>query len=82
MILKMKMPDLSANEAVIKVVRWLVEPGQRVQRGQALLEVETDKAEMEVEAIATGVLTEACAAPDQEVEVGQVIAVIEAEGRT
>ena len=44
MELKMKMPDLSANEAEIKVVKWMIEPGQRDKRGQTLLEVETDKA--------------------------------------
>lgn len=76
----MKMPDLSANEGEIKIVRWLVEPGQPVRRGQALLEVETDKAVMEVEAIASGVLGQTCAGPDEEVAVGTVIAVILTDG--
>jgi len=49
MRLEMKMPDLATNESEIRIVRWLVEPGQEVQRGQPLLEVETDKATMEVE---------------------------------
>jgi len=79
MKLKMKMPDLSANEAEIKVVRWLVEPGDPVQRGQPLLEVETDKATVEVESIASGIFREALAAPDEEVEVGALIAAIEVE---
>ena len=74
MKLKMKMPDLSANEAEIKVVKWLVEPGQTVKRGQPLLEVETDKATVEVESITSGVLVEICAAKDEKVGVGQVIA--------
>jgi len=77
MKVKMKMPDLSANEEEIEVVRWLVAPGQAVQRGQALLEVQTDKAVMEVECIANGTLAEICAAPEAKVTVGQVIAVIE-----
>lgn len=77
MKVRMKMPDLSANEAEIRVVRWLVEVGQAVERGQALLEVETDKAVMEVECIAAGTLEEACAAADEQVEVGHIIAVIE-----
>lgn len=82
MKLKMKMPDLSANEAEITVIRWLIEPGTPVRRGQSLLEVQTDKAVVEVEAIADGVLCETCAAPDEVVAVGQVIAVIEAENKT
>ena len=80
MKLKMKMPDLSANEAEIKVVKWLIEPGQPVKRGQPLLEVETDKATVEVESIASGVLIEICAAAEQKVTVGQVIAVIDVAG--
>lgn len=77
MNVRMKMPDLSANEAEIKLIKWLVEPGQAVRRGQPLLEVETDKAVMEVESIATGVLRETCVAPDTNVLVGQEIAIIE-----
>jgi pyruvate/2-oxoglutarate dehydrogenase complex dihydrolipoamide acyltransferase (E2) component len=79
MKVKMKMPDLSANEAETTVIEWLVQPGQRVKRGQPLLTVQTDKAVVEVESIATGTLVEACAAPEAEVTVGQVIAVIEAD---
>jgi pyruvate dehydrogenase E2 component (dihydrolipoamide acetyltransferase) len=77
MNVRMKMPDLSANEAEIKVIKWLIEPGQSVQRGQPLLEVETDKAVMEVESIAGGILRETRAAPETNVTVGQEIAVIE-----
>ncbi|MEW6753813.1 MAG: biotin/lipoyl-containing protein [Candidatus Latescibacterota bacterium] len=77
MKVKMKMPDLSANEDQVRVVRWLVEPGQPLKRGQALLEVETDKAVVEVEAITSGTLQETCVAAEEEVTVGAVIAVIE-----
>ena len=74
MMVGMKMPDLAATESQIKVVQWLVEVGGTVERGQPLLEVETDKAAMEVECIASGVLREIRAQPDEEVEVGTVIA--------
>jgi pyruvate/2-oxoglutarate dehydrogenase complex dihydrolipoamide acyltransferase (E2) component len=77
MKLKIKMPDLSANEAEIRIVQWLVEPGQSVKRGDPLLEVETDKATMEVEAVANGVLVETCAGADENVAVGRIIAVLE-----
>jgi len=78
MKLKMKMPDLAATESEIEIIRWLVEPGQAVERGQPLVEVQTDKAAMEVESIAVGILVETCAAPNEKVEVGKVIAIIEA----
>lgn len=76
----MKMPDLATTDSAIKLIRWLVEPGQAVKRGQPLLEIETDKATSEVESIATGVLKEARALPDDMVFAGQVIAVFEVAG--
>lgn len=77
MELPMKMPDLATTDSDIKLIRWLVQPGQSVQRGQPLCEVETDKAASEVESIATGLLKEVRALPDDLVAVGQVIAIFE-----
>jgi pyruvate dehydrogenase E2 component (dihydrolipoamide acetyltransferase) len=76
------MPDLAATESEITVLAWRVGVGESVQRGQTLLEVETDKATMEVEAVVSGVLKEVLAQPDDRVEVGQVIAVVETDDRT
>jgi pyruvate dehydrogenase E2 component (dihydrolipoamide acetyltransferase) len=75
----MKMPDLSTTDSAIKLVRWLVQPGQSVKRGQALCEIETDKAASEVESIVTGVLKELRAQPGDMVVVGQEIALFETE---
>jgi pyruvate/2-oxoglutarate dehydrogenase complex dihydrolipoamide acyltransferase (E2) component len=81
MKVKMKMPDLATNAGVeISVLRWLVEPGQDVKRGDPLLEVETDKAVQEVESIATGVLASVAVAEKESIAAGQVIAEIEVEG--
>ncbi len=77
----MKMPDLSTTGAEVKVTKWLVEIGQPVRRGQPLLEIETDKATMEVESVATGTVKAVRAQPGDQVAAGQVIVVIEAEGR-
>jgi len=76
----MKMPDLATTDSAIKVIRWLVTPGQPVQRGQALLEVETDKATMEVECIATCVFKQPLAQPGDTLLAGQALAAIEVEG--
>ena len=78
MKIKLKMPDLSTSSSTVTIVRWLVEVGQPIQRGQPLLEIETDKAMMEVESFATGSLREVHVQPEEEVEVGAVIATIEA----
>lgn len=76
----MKMPDLATTDSAIKVIRWLVAPGQSVQRGQALLEVETDKATMEVESIATGKLLAYHAQPGDALTAGQPLVSIDVEG--
>lgn len=73
----MKMPDLATTGSAITLVRWLVQPGQTVQRGQALAEVETEKATSNLESIVTGVLKEARVPAGAPVSVGQVIAVLE-----
>lgn len=71
------MPDLATNEGVeLGIARWLVEVGQAVKRGQALLEVETDKALQEVECIASGTLKVIHVQPGDKVAVGAVIATI------
>lgn len=79
MQIKIKMPDLATSASTVTVLRWLVEVGQPIERGQPLLEIETDKATMEVESFSSGVLTAVHAQPNDEVEVGQVIATIEVE---
>jgi pyruvate/2-oxoglutarate dehydrogenase complex dihydrolipoamide acyltransferase (E2) component len=77
---EMKMPDLATTGAAIKIVRWLVEPGQPVKRGQFILEIETDKATMEVECAVDEVFGAARVAPGAEANTGDVIAVLDVAG--
>jgi len=78
MDVNMKMPDLATNEGTeLGIVRWLVEVGQAVKRGQPLLEVETDKAMQEVECIANGTLKTVHVPAGQKVPVGTIIATIQ-----
>jgi pyruvate/2-oxoglutarate dehydrogenase complex dihydrolipoamide acyltransferase (E2) component len=77
MEVNMKMPDLATNEGVeLGVTRWLANVGDAVKRGQALLEIETDKAVQEVECIANGTLQTIHVQSGQKVPVGTVIATI------
>src|SRR3984893_4121110 len=73
---ELKMPDLSTTGSPIKVLRWLVAVGELVERGQAVLEVETDKATMEVEAVNSGKLLEQLVPAGQEACAGEVLAII------
>jgi pyruvate dehydrogenase E2 component (dihydrolipoamide acetyltransferase) len=50
------MPDLGQTAAEGKILRWLKKPGDRVAKGEALFEVETDKVTMEVESYQRGYL--------------------------
>ncbi len=68
------MPQLGMAQDAGKIVSWLKAPGDKVARGDALFEVETDKATMEVEAQASGYLTHVTAAEGEDVPVGKTIA--------
>mgnify|MGYP001332605814 CR=1 FL=1 len=81
MDVEIRMPDLATTADEIRIVRWLVEAGQSVRLGEPLLEIETDKATMEVESIAAGTLKTILAAEDDRVAVGQVIAIVEDRSR-
>ena len=74
--MNLKMPDLSTTGSPIKVIRWLVEVGDFVERGQAVVEVETDKATMEVEALGFGTLLQQLVPVGGEASAGDVLAVI------
>ncbi|MDD2707978.1 MAG: 2-oxo acid dehydrogenase subunit E2 [Verrucomicrobiae bacterium] len=71
------MPDMTTANSVVKIVEWRFQEGQPVRRGDLLVQVETDKAAVDVESIASGVLKSIRARPGDEVLAGQVIAVIE-----
>ncbi len=73
---ELKMPDLSTTGSPIKVVRWLVAVGELVERGQGVLEVETDKATMEVEALNSGMLLKQMVDAGQEANAGDVLALL------
>ena len=50
------MPDLGQTTSEAKIVSWLKNPGDKLAMGEPLLEVETDKATMDVEAYVGGYL--------------------------
>ena len=67
----------SVIEAVIE--KWLVEPGQRVEKYDPLVEVVTDKVSMEVPSPASGMITKIMATAGETVPMGAVIAEMDAE---
>ena len=74
------MPALGMNQDTGRLVAWRRKEGERVAKGEPLMEVETDKATVEVESPESGVLTQVTATPGDEVPVGAAMALILAAG--
>jgi pyruvate dehydrogenase E2 component (dihydrolipoamide acetyltransferase) len=74
------MPRLSDSMEEGTVLKWLVEVGGEVKRGEPLVEIETDKANMTYEADSDGVLIEVLAQEGETLPIGQVIARVGAAG--
>src|SRR5262245_25394277 len=70
------MPKLSDTMEEGKIIRWLKQRGDRIAIGDILAEVETDKANMELEAYDEGVLAEIRTPEGESAPVGAVIAVL------
>ena len=70
------MPKLSDSMADAVILRWLKSPGEAFERGEALLEVETDKATVVYEAEAAGTLEAILVLEGASASVGQPIATL------
>ncbi len=75
-VTKVVMPKLSEAMETGKVIKWLKKEGDRVQGGDILAEIETDKADIEMEAFGGGVLRKILVPPGERAPVGSLIAVI------
>jgi pyruvate dehydrogenase E2 component (dihydrolipoamide acetyltransferase) len=73
---EVRMPQIALGDEEMTIVAWLKQPGELVEEGQPLLEVETEKASMDVEAPFTGTLDRQLCAPGELVSAGQVIAML------
>lgn len=73
---EIKMPQLSDTMNAGKILAWKKREGEAVQRGDVLAEVETEKANLEIEAFAAGTLLKILVPANSTAKVGEVIAVI------
>src|SRR3979490_3150256 len=74
------MPRLSDSMEEGTILKWLVDEGGEVKRGAALVEIETDKANMTYDSDTDGVLIEVVAKEGDTLPIGEVIARIGEEG--
>src|ERR1700693_4456800 len=71
-----QMPRLSDSMETGKILRWLKKEGEDVKKGEPLVEIESDKANIEVEAYASGKLSKIVVAEGESAPIGAIIAQI------
>lgn len=74
------MPSLGADMEDGKFIEWHVKPGDRVERGQVVCVVETDKGAVDVEIWESGTMAKLVAEPGQKIKVGGLMGVLSATG--
>ena len=80
MAVEVSLPRLGQGMESGTIVRWLKQEGDKVEKGEALYELDTEKVTQEVEADASGTLLKILAGEGEEIAVGKRIAVIGEEG--
>jgi pyruvate dehydrogenase E2 component (dihydrolipoamide acetyltransferase) len=77
MRIAIEMPNLGHDIETGKIIKWVKQVGDDIQRGDVIAEVETEKVTLEVEAFDAGKLTEIVQGVDSEAATGDVIAYLE-----
>jgi 2-oxoglutarate dehydrogenase E2 component (dihydrolipoamide succinyltransferase) len=81
MSLELKVPPVGESVHEVQIGQWLKHEGDRVEKDQPLVEIETDKATLEVSAPAAGQLSKILKHEGESCEVGEVIGYVEATGQ-
>ncbi|HEY5614263.1 MAG TPA: lipoyl domain-containing protein, partial [Lysobacter sp.] len=75
-----RMPSLGADMEAGTLVEWMKQPGDRLQRGDAIAAVETQKGAIEIQTYEAGVLERILVGIGERVPVGAALAIIRGEG--
>lgn len=76
---KITMPALSSTMKEGKVVSWLKNEGDEIEAGEAIMVVESDKADMDVEAFEDGIIAKIIVQEGEMAPVGEAVALIAAD---
>ena len=76
-MIEIKVPELAESITEGTIAQWLINVGDKVTKGDSVVELETDKVNIELNAEYSGVVTKVLKEPGDIVEVGDVIAIIE-----
>jgi pyruvate dehydrogenase E2 component (dihydrolipoamide acetyltransferase) len=82
MAIEIRLPALGQTADEMEILSWLKQIGDRVSVAEALLVVETDKAQVEVESPEEGILIKIVAEPGLVLNTGDLIAYLGEEGET
>ncbi|KRG12420.1 dihydrolipoamide succinyltransferase [Virgibacillus soli] len=77
---EIKVPELAESITEGTIAQWLKQPGDHVDKGEYIVELETDKVNLEVISEEEGIVKELKATEGDTVQVGEVIAIVEAGG--
>ena len=80
MVLEMKVPSPGESITEVEIAQWLIEDGDYVEKDQAIAEVDSDKATLELPAEVSGTITLKAEEGDT-IEVGAVVCLIDTEGK-
>ena len=75
---EIKVPELAESIMEGTIAQWMKKPGDYVEKGEYIVELETDKVNVEIISEEAGVVQELKAAEGDTVLVGEVIAIVEA----
>src|ERR1700730_10362361 len=73
---EVNMPRLSDTMQEGTITRWLKRPGDEIKKGEVVAEVETDKANMEIESFSSGIVEQILVAEGETAPIGQPIALV------
>jgi pyruvate dehydrogenase E2 component (dihydrolipoamide acetyltransferase) len=79
MKIEIKVPQLGLTTEYVVLKKWNVQAGQKVKKNMPVAEIESEKATLEIESPADGVLVEIVAQEDEELTIQQVMGYIETE---
>lgn len=76
---KIVIPDVAMGDAEVDIMEWKVKEGDRVKKGDVLVDIESEKVNVGLEAEYNGIITKIIAKEGEVTSIGQVIAEMEEE---
>ncbi|EEM02596.1 2-oxoglutarate dehydrogenase complex dihydrolipoyllysine-residue succinyltransferase [Bacillus pseudomycoides] len=79
-MIEIKVPELAESISEGTISQWLINVGDKVEKGGSVVELETDKVNVEIIAEDSGIVSQLLGEPGDTVEVGDIIAILDANG--